>query len=183
LLRLILFVLPLGLDTFAEAAALGVTRPPRRDRNRVSHVLAAFETAMPLVGLVLGRVLGGLVGSAADYVAIAMLATLGLWMVAEGSDGDEGERAARLVSGSGLALVAIGISISLDELAIGFAIGLLHLPIWLAVILIGLQAFVVAQLGLWLGARISERARDNAERLAGVALIGLAVLLGLEKLA
>ena len=48
----------------------------------------------------------------------------------------------------GLVLVALGLSISLDELAIGFTIGLLHLSLWVAIVLIGAQAFIVAQPGL-----------------------------------
>jgi putative Mn2+ efflux pump MntP len=59
---------------------------------------------------------------------------------------------------NGLALIGLGISISLDELAIGFTIGPLHLPIALAVILIGTQASLVAQLRLRLGEAAGERA-------------------------
>jgi putative Mn2+ efflux pump MntP len=51
------------------------------------------------------------------------------------------------------------------------------------VILIGVQAFVVAQIGLRLGSRLSEAAREWAERLAGVALLGLGLLIVAEKLA
>jgi len=179
---LLLFILPLGLDTFAVSAALGMQRPDKRERLRISLVMACFEAVMPVVGLLLGRALGAIVGAAADYIAIVVLASVGVWMIAH-EDDDEVEQASRLVGGRGFALIAIGISISLDELAIGFTIGLLHLPLWLAIVLIGLQAFVVAQLGLRLGTRISEHARENAERLAGVALIGLAVLLGVEQIA
>ena len=182
MLRLLLFILPLGLDTFAVSAALGMQRPDKRDRLRISLVMASFEAVMPIVGLLLGRALGAMIGTAADYIAIAVLASVGVWMIVH-EDDDEVEQASRFVGGRGFALLAIGISISLDELAIGFTIGLLHLPLWLAVVLIGLQAFVVAQLGLRLGTRISEHARENAERLAGAALIGLAVLLGIEQIA
>jgi len=80
-------------------------------------------------------------------------------------------------------LLALGIPISLDELASGFTIGLLHLSLWLAVVLIGLQAFLFAQVGLRLGARLNETLRERAEQLAGLALVGLAMLLGVEKLA
>jgi putative Mn2+ efflux pump MntP len=181
MLRLILFVIPLGLDTFAVSAALGVLKPSKRERLRISLAMAAFEMGMPLIGLALGHALGTVIGTAADYVAIGVLASLGIWMLAH-QDENEGERAVQLLSGSGLMLVAIGISISLDELAMGFTIGLVHLSIWRAVVLIGAQAFVLAQLGLRLGSRISENARENAERLAGIALIGLAALLTFEKL-
>ncbi len=43
-------------------------------------------------------------------------------------DKDEDEKASRLTSSRGLALIGLAISISLDELAIGFTIGLAHLP-------------------------------------------------------
>jgi putative Mn2+ efflux pump MntP len=47
---------------------------------------------------------------------------------------------------------------------------------------IALQAFVVAQLGLAAGAKIAERWRERAERLAGIALIALGAYLIAEQL-
>ena len=155
---------------------------PKRERLRVSLVMSSFEMAMPVVGLLLGHALGHLVGGAAEYVAIAVLALLGVWMLLHEEE-DEDEKVGQLASGRGLALLALGISISLDELAIGFTIGLLHLSLWLAVVLIGAQAFLVAQLGLRLGAQLNETLRERAEQLAGLVLLALAVLLGVEKLA
>jgi putative Mn2+ efflux pump MntP len=180
-LKLILFVLPLGLDTFAVATALGIVGLPSRQRLRVSLLMSSFEMAMPVVGLLLGRVLGQLVGRGADYVAIGVLALLGLWMVVHEEEG-EGAKVAQLAGGQVLVLLALGISISLDELAIGFTIGLLHLSLWLAIVLIGVQAFLFAQIGMRLGVRLNDRLRERAERLAGLALIGLAILLSVEKL-
>jgi putative Mn2+ efflux pump MntP len=178
-LKLILFVLPLGLDTFAVSAALGTHRPSSRDRLRVILVMTTFEAAMPLVGLLLGHALVRLIGSGGDYLAIAVLLAIGAWMIL--ADEDDEEKTDRLIGGGTLVLVAIGISISLDELAIGVSIGLSHVSIWLAILLIGLQAFVAAQLGLRLGDRLSEHARERAEQLAGGALIALAALIGAEK--
>jgi putative Mn2+ efflux pump MntP len=106
---------------------------------------------------------------------------LGGWMLLHEEEG-EGEKVGRLASGSGLVLLALGFSISLDELAIGFTIGLLRLSLWLAVVLIGAQAFLFAQVGLRLGARLNETLRERAEQLAGLALLGLAALLAVEKL-
>ena len=179
-MKLVLFVLPLGLDTLAVSAALGAAGLPKRQRLRVSLLLSGFEMAMPVVGLLLGHVLGRALGSVADYVAAAALVALGLWILV--ADDDESGKTAALARGSGLALVALGISISLDELAMGFTIGLLRLSLVAAVILIGVQAFVVAQIGLRVGAYLSERARELAEKVAGLALVGLGVLVLVEKL-
>jgi manganese efflux pump family protein len=113
-------------------------------------------------------------------VAIGVLAAVGGWMVLHGDEG-ESEQVDRLVRGRGLVLIAIGVSISLDELAIGFTVGLLHLVLWLAVVLIGVQAFVFSQLGLRLGAHLNERLRERAEQVAGLALLAVAALLTVEK--
>jgi putative Mn2+ efflux pump MntP len=153
--------------------------PPRR-RLRISLLLSSFEMAMPVVGLLLGHALGRLVGNAADYVAIGVLALLGTWMLVHEDDG-ESAKVGQLASGHGFALVALGLSISLDEFAIGVAIGLLHLSFWLVVALIGAQAFLFAQVGLRLGAHLNETLREHAEQLAGLALVGLALLLVVEK--
>jgi putative Mn2+ efflux pump MntP len=56
-LKLVAFVLPLGLDTLGVAVGLGIAGLPRRSRKRIALLFAAFETAMPLVGVALGAIL------------------------------------------------------------------------------------------------------------------------------
>ena len=110
-----------------------------------------------------------------------MLALLGAWMLLHEEE-DEREKVGQLASGHGLVLLALGLSISLDELAIGFTIGLLHLSLWLAVVLIGAQAFLLRPARPAPRAQLNETLRERAEQLAGLALLGLALLLGVEKL-
>ena len=86
-------------------------------------------------------------------------------------DDDEIDGARRLVGAGGLAVIALGMSISLDELAIGFSLGLTRLPAVPVISAIGAQALVASQLGLALGGIVGERFRERAGRIAGVALI------------
>ena len=51
-------LLPLGLDTFALAAVLGVAGLGPPDRTRVAFVFTAFEAGMPLLGILVGRAIG-----------------------------------------------------------------------------------------------------------------------------
>ena len=182
IVKLVGLIIPLGLDTFAVAAALGLAGLPRSSRLRVSLLFTGFEMGMPLVGFFAGRLAGNVAGNAADYVAIAILIALGLFMLRPGGNDDDEERVKTLARTRGVAAIGLGISISLDELAIGFTLGLLKLPVILVIILIGVQTFVLTQLGLRLGARVGERIRQGAERMAGVALAGLGLVLLLEKL-
>jgi len=182
-LKLLAFVLPLGLDSFAVAAAIGaVQQTTTRQRLRISLLFVVFEGGMPLIGLALGSALARGIGHVADYLAAAAVIGIGAWMLLAG-DKDEEDKASRLTSSHGLALVALGISISLDELAIGFSIGLAGLSVTEVIAAIVLQAFLAAQLGLALGARIGERWRERAEQAAGIALILLGGYLITEQFA
>jgi putative Mn2+ efflux pump MntP len=182
-LRLLAFVLPLGLDSFAVAAAIGAIQvTTARQRLRISLVFVLFEGGMPLIGLGLGSALARSIGHAADYLAAAAVIGIGAWMLLA-RDTDEEDKASRLTSSHGLALMALGISISLDELAIGFTIGLAGVPVIAVIVAIALQAFLAAQLGLAIGAKIGERWRERAEQAAGIALILLGGYLITEQLA
>ena len=136
---------------------------------------------MPLIGLALGAPLGAAIGGTADYVAIGVLLVFGLYTLLA-SDQDEDERLGQFTQMHGVGALLLGVSISLDELAIGFTLGLLRLPAGVVIALIALQTLIVAQLGLRLGNRLSETLREGAERLAGAVLTGLGVALLAEKL-
>ena len=58
MLKLLAFVLPLGLDSVAVAAAIGAAQQTTaRQRLRISLVFVIFEGGMPLIGLDLGSAL------------------------------------------------------------------------------------------------------------------------------
>src|SRR5436305_3523581 len=146
MLKLLAVVVPLALDTFAVSAALGVAGITSQRRIRLGLVFAAFEAGMPLIGLVVGATLGSVLGAVGDYLAIAALAGLGVYLLVAIEDREEA-RISRFALATGPALIVIGLSVSLDELAIGFALGLTSVPVLPAVVRIAAQAFVAAQLG------------------------------------
>jgi putative Mn2+ efflux pump MntP len=174
-LKLAALVVPLGLDTFAVALALGIAGLPREHRLRISMLFAGFEASMPLVGVALGAPLGRAIGGAADYLAAVLVGGLGLYMLLLEKEQDD--RLLSLTRRGLLGAAALGASISLDELAIGFGAGLLRLPIPALVIAVAAQAFVLTQVGLRLGDRVGAGLREGAERLAGVALLLLGLIL------
>jgi manganese efflux pump family protein len=177
MLRLLAFVLPLGVDSFAVAAALGAAGlTSARERLRVSLIFIVFEAGMPLVGVAAGSGLARAIGSVADYLAGAAVIGLGTFMLSAGGDAEE-RLAGRVTASHGMAILGLGVSISVDELAIGFSLGLVRLPVVPVIVAIAVLALLASQLGLALGARVSGRFREAAERLAAVALILLGAYL------
>lgn len=177
LLLLAGIILPLGLDTFAMAAALGVAGLPKESRTRTSLILASFEAGMPIVGSLIGAAVGRIVGEFAGWTAIVVLIIAGLLMLRPQDEEKEEARLKLLARAQGIAVIDLGLAISIDELAVGFSLGLLGLPLIVAVIWLGVQAFIVAQLGMRLGAKIGEELRERGEQLAGAVLILMALLL------
>jgi putative Mn2+ efflux pump MntP len=109
-LKLPAFVLPLGLDSFAFAAAIGASQAITAwQRLRISLVFVLFEGGMPLIGLGLGTALARGIGQVADYLAGAAVIAIGAWMLLAG-DKDEEEKAARIITSRGLAFVALGLA-------------------------------------------------------------------------
>jgi putative Mn2+ efflux pump MntP len=176
-------ILPLTLDTFALSTALGAAGIARHERLRMSLILTAFETGMPVIGFLAGAGLGVAVGGLANYTAAGVLAAVGVLMLWRRNDDDEDQKMRLLESARGWAVVVLGLGISVDELAIGFGVGLLRLPLLLLIVLIAMQAFLAAQLGMRLGSRVAENAREAAGRIAGVLLILAALLLVGEHIA
>ena len=178
-LKLLAVVIPLGLDTLAVALALGLAGLPPRRRLHVSVLFAAFEAGMPLLGIAVGAPLGRAIGEAANYIAATLVVALGIYLLLARGEEKEGERLLSLSQRGLLGAVALGLSISLDELAIGFSAGLLRIPVLPLVAAVAGQAFVVTQVGVRLGGRVAARWHEASERAAGLALVLLgAVLLG-----
>ncbi len=135
---------------------------------------------MPVIGLLVGAGLGRVIGGFAEYLAIAALAGLGFYVLFRRDE--DGERVKKLVASTGTAMIVLGLSVSLDELAIGFGLGLLSVPILPAILLIAAQAFIVSQVGFAIGDRIGEATREGAEKVAGAALILIAAALLVAKI-
>ncbi len=104
---------------------------------------------MPILGLVVGRIAGTVIGAWAGYAGIVFLFAAGILLLRPGRDEEQEEKRLRLLAHArGLAIIDLGLGISVDELTIGFSAGLIALPIALTVIWIAFQAFAAAQIGL-----------------------------------
>lgn len=179
--------LSLGLDTLAVAVGLGLSGLARAKWLRVGLVFAFFEGGMPIIGILVGKQLGGSLGQWAGYGASALLLLVGGREIQEyltdkdddKKDDDKNDDDDEPPSVEGAKLLLTGLSVSLDELAVGFSLGVLRVPLGPALAYIAAQAFVVTFIGLAFGVRIGKRLGERAELVAGVvlALLGLALLI------
>ena len=171
--RIVAFILPLGLDTLAIAIALGLQG---QRLLRPAFVFTVFETTMPLLGFVIGRIVGFWFETPAAYLGGLILLAVGFHMIREARH--RKNEAQRFALNSLRGMVLAGLGISMDEIAIGFPLGALGLPIVAVVGAIAVQTFLVTMGGILVGRRINQRLGLQTSRLAGLAAGAAFLLLG-----
>ena len=167
------FVLPLGLDTLAIAIALGLQG---QSPLQPALLFVVFETTMPLIGIVIGRVVGLWFETPAAYLGGLILLAVGFHMVRATLHRKNEVQRFALDSLRGIILAGLGIS--MDEIAIGFPLGALRLPIVAVIGAIAVQTFLVTMGGILVGRKIDQRLGMQTSRLAGLAAGAAFLLLG-----
>ena len=79
MLALLLVAASVGLSNFAAAIAIGVSGVDASTRIRVGLVFGAFESGMPVVGLLIGEQVAGDLGHAARWIGAGLLIGVGLY--------------------------------------------------------------------------------------------------------
>lgn len=152
MLRLLLFVLPLGLDTLGVSISLGIkSHRASRSADSVSRrripswlksalLFSVAETIMPLLGLLIGYAASLVISNVMHYIGPVLLIAVGAWEVIEETRERLEKRkfAGKVSSKSTHVPVApvpeeqrnslgrqllLALSVSLDELAVGFSLG------------------------------------------------------------
>lgn len=178
-----IFIIALGLsaDCFAVslAGSVSLRRLPGALVLRVALAFGIFQAGMTLLGWLAGSSVMDWISPYDHWVAFGLLAVIGGRMLWESFHENEAEerRAARIASWPVLLVLAVATSI--DALAVGLSFAFLQVNIAGASLTIGLVAFAVTIIGLFLGRRVGALVGKRAEIVGGLVLIaiGLRILL------
>ena len=180
MIALLLAAVAVGLSNLAAAIGIGVTGVNARVRLQVGVVFGAFESGMPVVGLLIGLRFAAELGQAVRWPGAILLMLVGaqglLRSVREGRRTDAAPRGApaeQLASRSAHLgrLLASGLVLSLDNLVVGFALGTYGVGIAEGAILIGAISVAMSLLGLELGGLLGRWAGARSEQMSGLILI------------
>ncbi len=180
-LNSILLGFGLALDAFSVSVADAMANPNMKSGKKISIALtfAVFQTLMPLVGWFCVRTIAdkfSLFQKAIPYIAIILLAYIGIKMIIESrKDGEEeNEGVAALTFAT---LIIQGVATSIDALSVGFAIAdYSSLEALVSTLIIGITTFIICIFGLELGKKVGKAFSDKATLFGGCILI----IIGLE---
>ena len=171
---LLILGITLSLDNFRTAIALGALRLGWSHAVQVALVFGFWDGVAPLAGILVGHHLSQTIGSIADYVGAVALGAYGLYLVVKAW-----QTAAPEELDKPWALFGLPLPLSLDNVVAGTSLGLLGFSPWLAPPLFGAITALMALVGLQLGRAAAHFIRIRPDLLTGVALIVMAVVLGL----
>ncbi len=182
MLPLLLVAASVGLSNLAAAIGIGFGGVTTATRLRVAFVFGAFETGMPIVGLIIGAGLATSIGQLARWIGAGLLIVLGggtvlraLRQPAWPVPGSTAEHPAHTMSVGKLIVTAF--ALSLDNLAAGFALGTLHVSVAEAAIVIGAVSTTMSLAGLEAGGRLGAAAGRRGEQIGGAILVAVGVAL------
>ena len=171
----------LALDAFSVSVADAMANPGMKKRRKFSIALtfAVFQTMMPLIGWICVKTIADkftIFQKAVPYIALILLAYIGIKMIIESRKGGEEENdgVAALTFAT---LMIQGIATSIDALSVGFAIAdYSSLEALVSTLIIGITTFIICIFGLELGKKVGKAFSDKATLFGGCILI----IIGLE---
>ncbi len=174
--ELLLISIALAMDAFSVSICKGLTMKHKFRRNSLVIALSfsLFQMIMPLIGYFLGSKLSKSLIDFNHIIAFILLFIIGFNMIKEAYH-DEDVKPGLAIS----ELIFLSFATSIDAMAVGITFSFFDVNLKLAIIMIGLAAFLFSIVGVNLGKVIGNKFEKKAQIIGGgvLILIGFKILL------
>lgn len=180
--ELLLIAFGLSADAFAVSLCKGLCMHKINVKQTVliSFSFAVFQAGMPLIGFFLASRFRGYVESFDHWIAFALLAFLGIKMLADALKKEDEMSKEDCPVGIRIGeLLVLSVATSIDALAVGITFAILSVDLFRASLIIGLTTFTLSFIGVLIGNHFGIRFKKPAEIIGGIIL----VLIGFKILA
>lgn len=174
--------LGLSFDTFAVSLSYGVvqSRILFRQAVKIALVLSLFQGGLTVAGYFLGSIISEDLTATDHWIALGLLAFLGIKMIIDGS----GRRENKEIKDYGKALVlfTIALGTSIDAFAVGVSFAFLDVMIWTSGLIIGVVTFLASMTAIRIGKSAGSRLGQKVEIIGGLILISIGLKIFAEHL-
>jgi len=172
----------LAMDAFAVSITSGLAIKHLRINNalKIAIFFGSFQAIMPLIGWSAGLGFRDFISGVDHWVTFGLLSIIGCKMIYESSKMGSNEK--KIDPLNVYVLFILSIATSIDALAVGLSLSFLNVPIALPAIIIGVVAFLLSLVGVFIGNRIGHFFERKIEIIGGVILIGIGIKILIEHL-
>lgn len=176
MVQILVIAVSLALDAFSVSVAGGIKAQHARfnDALKVAAFMGIFQGAMPLLGWAIGAVFRDYVTDYSNWIAFILLTLLGLKMIYEAFQNEDGKSTNILATKT---LIILSIATSIDALVVGVTLSLIGLPLLLSALIIGIVTFMLCLAGFLFGKRLGSFFEGKVEIIGGIALIAIGIKL------
>jgi len=179
---IIIIAFGLAMDAFAVSITSGLTIKHLRINNalKIAMFFGSFQAIMPLIGWSAGLGFRDFISGVDHWVTFGLLSIVGCKMIYESSKMGSNEK--KIDPLNVYVLFVLSIATSIDALAVGLSLSFLNVPIAFPAIIIGVVAFLLSLVGVYIGNRIGHFFERKIEIIGGVILIGIGIKILIEHL-
>lgn len=179
-----LIAVGLAMDCFAVSLGAGTAGVVNGKRPvfRLFFHFGLFQGGMTVLGWLGGTTIEPYIASLDHWIALALLAFVGLRMVREGLQKAE-EASFKTDPTRGSTLVMLSVATSIDALAVGLSLAMLKVNVFGAALVIGAVSSIFSLVGLLVGKQLGLRFGKVMEVIGGVILLGIGVRIVITHLA
>lgn len=172
-LAILIMALALGMDAFSLGIGIGLKGIRLLHIARLGLIIALFHIVMPVIGMITGHYMSGLLGHVATVAAGVLLLLLGAHMIYNSFRKDSlMPLDYRTLWGTTL----FALSVSIDSFSVGVSMGMFATDLVLTVLMFGFFGGSMAILGLLLGRKVSRNLGEYGEACGGVILFAFGLL-------
>ncbi len=179
LLTIIIIAVGLSMDALAVSISSGLVIPDVNASHgiKIGLFFGLFQAVMPILGWLAGTTVRQYIVPVDHWIAFILLGAVGAKMIHEAVADHKNEKP--LDPSQNKVLLLLSVATSIDALAVGLSFAMLGVPLFPAVLIIGVTTFLISGAGVYAGKHASAAAGKFVEVLGGIILIaiGLKILL------
>jgi len=180
-LTILLVAFALAMDSFSVSITNGLANKTFKVGNalKIGIFFGLFQAIMPVIGWLAGIHVLDLISGFDHWIAFGLLAFIGCRMIYESVRVEPKKLLDSLDIGL---LLTLSVATSIDALAVGLSFSFLRISIIVPAIVIGVVAFSLSFLGVYLGGKVQRFVRNRVEILGGLILIAIGIRILVEHL-
>ncbi len=180
-ITVLLVAFALAMDSFSVSITNGLANRTFKAGSalKIGLFFGLFQAIMPVIGWFAGIHVLDLISGFDHWIAFGLLAFIGCRMIYESVRGES----EKLLSSPGVGLLlTLSVATSIDALAVGLSFSFLRISIIVPAIVIGIVAFFLSFLGVYLGGKMGHFLRNRVEILGGLILMAIGIKILVEHL-